>query len=98
MLGRFIEWSEADPARGRKVVLFSTVFVFLLVTIALFAAAMWGLKMSAVVTSLYMTFVGLMAAIYGFYTGTSSDKAAKLADKASDIMLKKLDKIAKSAK
>jgi hypothetical protein len=86
-----IEWTEGEVSRGRKVVLFSTILVFLLITIGLFGGAIYGLSMSDMVPGLYVTLVTLMIAIYGFYTGTASDKSAKLADKAADIMLKKLE-------
>jgi positive regulator of sigma E activity len=93
MFKSFIEWTEGDISRGRKVVLFSTVFIFLLITLGLFVSAIWGFKMATITTSLYVTLVGLMAAIYGFYTSTSSDKSNKLADQAADVMMKKLKEI-----
>ena len=93
MFRGFIEWTEGNTSRGRKVVLFSTIGVFLAITLALFGAGIYGLTMSASITTLYVTLVGLMAAIYGFYTGTSSDKTAKLADKAAEIMLARMNKI-----
>jgi hypothetical protein len=94
---KFMEWLEGDISRGRRVVLMSTILVFLLITIGIFGAAAWGVKMSTMIPSLYVTLVGLIAAIYGFYTGTSSDKSAKLADKAADIMLKNIEKMQKKA-
>jgi len=97
MFKKFIEWTEGDIARGRKVVLFSTVIVFLIITVTLFAAAVYGLKMAAITTSLYVTLVGLMAAIYSFYTSTSSDKSSKLADQAADVMMKKLKEMQENA-
>lgn len=95
---KLIEWTEANPSRGRKVVLFSTVFVFLFVTVGIFGVAAFGIAMSAVIETFYITFVGLMVAIYGFYTGTSSDKSTALADKAADLMMKKLEEVEKSKK
>jgi len=90
MVKKLIEWTEADSSRGRKVVLFSTVFVFLFITIALFGAAIWGVKIASMMPSLYVTLVGLMAAVYGFYTSTSSDKSSKLADMAAESMMDKI--------
>jgi hypothetical protein len=86
----FIEWLEGDIARGRKVVLMSTIFVFLLITLGIFGAGIYGLEMSSALPGLYVTLVTLIMGIYGFYTGTSSDKSTKLADKAEDIMIEKL--------
>lgn len=85
-----IEWSEGDSARGRKLVLLSTVFVFLFITTVLFTGAIYGLEMSPMIQGLYVTLVTLMIAIYGFYTGTASDKTGAMADKAADIMMGKL--------
>jgi len=93
MFRSFIEWTEKDKSRGRKVVLFLTVFVFLLITIGVFVAAIYGVKMATAITSLYVTLVGLMVSIYGFYTGTSSDKSEEVADKAADILMKKMGEI-----
>ena len=92
---KIIEWAELNPTRGRKIVLFSTVSVFLITTIILFGVAIYGHTMSPTITTLYVTFVGLMSAIYGFYTGTSSDKSGKLADKAADIIMTKLNDLDK---
>jgi hypothetical protein len=92
MLKEFIEWTEKEKSRARKVVLFASIGVFLAVTIAIFGAAVYGVVMSDIITTLYITFVGLMSAIYGFFTGTSSDKSIDLADKAADIMIEKLGK------
>jgi hypothetical protein len=88
---KFIEWLEIDKARTRKVVLLSTVFVFLLVTMVIFGVAVFGVQLTANIVTLYGTLSAFMVGVYGFYTGTSSDKTAKLADKAADIMMKKLN-------
>ena len=93
----FMEWLEGDIARGRKVVLMSTILVFLLITIGLFVGAIYGLNMSAMTTSLYVTLVGLVSVIYAFYTSTSSDKSLKLADQAADVMMKKLKEMQENA-
>ena len=96
MLKNFIEWAEKDISRGRKVVLLSTIFVFLLITLVLFTVAAFGIEMSTITVTLYVTFVGLVSVVYGFYTGTSSDKSNKLADQAADIMMDKLKKLQES--
>ncbi len=95
MFKTFIEWTEGEVSRGRKVVLFSTVGVFLSITLVLFTGAISGVVLSTGTTTLYVTLVGLMAAIYGFYTGTNakSDSSLTVVDKASEIMIEKLDKI-----
>lgn len=93
----FMEWLEGDISRGRRVVLMGTIFVFLLITLGLFSAAIYGLKMAAMTTSLYVTLVGLVSIIFGFYTGTSSDKSSKLADQAADVMMKKLKEMQEKA-
>lgn len=93
---KFIEWTEGDKSRGRKVVLFSTVMTFLIITLVLFGAAIWGVIIAEATTTLYMTLVSLMVAIYGFYTGTSSKKPSVLADKTAEIIIKKLDEAAKA--
>lgn len=90
MFKKFIEWTEGDKARGRKVVLFSTITTFLLITVGLFTSAMLGVVISDAVVTLYITLVGLLSVVYGFYTGTSSDKSEAVANKAADIMLEKM--------
>jgi len=94
MFLKFIEWSEGDVSRGRKVVLFSTVCVYLFIVLMLFISGLiWPTIITASITNIFMIVTGLMASIYGFYTGTSSDKSSKLADKAADIMMDKLNSI-----
>jgi len=94
MFSKFIEWSEGNVTRGRKVVLFSTVFVYLLVVLLLFISGLiWPTIITPAITNIFMIVTGLMASIYAFYTSTSSDKSSKLADKAADIMMSKLDKL-----
>ena len=93
-----IEWLELDVGRTRKVVLISTVIVFLFVTIALFVSGLFGVIIQEALIALFGTFTAFMVGIYGFFTGTSSDKTAKLADKAADILIKNLDKADKKFK
>jgi len=89
----FLNWVEAKKSRGRMVVLFSTVFVYLSLTIALFVCVMYGVILPDNVNNLFLTLTGLMTAIYGFYTGTSSDKSSAVANKAADLMLDKMNQI-----
>lgn len=88
---KFIEWLELNPSRTRKVVLLSTIFVFLTITIAIFGVTVFGVTLPATIITLFGTLSAFMVGIYGFFTGTSSDKTQELADKAADIMLKKLN-------
>jgi len=74
MFKRLIEWTEGEVSRGRKLVLFSTVFVFLFITVCLFTFAMLGFVMADITKSLYFSFLGLIGTVYAFYTGTSSKK------------------------
>jgi len=87
---KFIEWLELNPSRARKVVLLMTVAVFLVITICVFGAPLFGVVISNNMVTLYGTLAAFMVGIYGFFTGTSSDKSSKLADKAADIMMEKL--------
>lgn len=87
---KFIEWLELNPSRARKVVLLMTVAVFLVITICVFGAPLFGVVISNNMVTLYGTLAAFMVGIYGFFTGTSSDKSSELADKAADIMMEKL--------
>ena len=91
-MNKFFEWLEKDPARTRKVVLLLTVAIFLLITISVFGASFYGVVIQDSIVAIFGTLSAFMVGIYGFFTGTSSDKTAKLADKAADILMKKLDK------
>ena len=91
----FIEWLEKEASRTRKVVLLSTVFVFLLVTVSLFGTIFFGIVLQESIVALFGTLAAFMVGIYGFFTGTSSNKTAELADKAADILMKNLDKVNK---
>jgi len=93
-----IVWLEQDKARTRKFILVLTVFSYILVTVALFSCALGGVEMTSQIVNLFTIFTGLMATVYGFFTGTSSDKTKEVADKAADIMLKKMNDLESSAK
>lgn len=88
---KLIEWTEGDRARGRKLVLFATVIVFLTCTIMIIIAGLFFNGNVKVIESIYFSFTGLMAIIYGFYTGTSSDKAEDVINRAVDKLYEKLD-------
>jgi len=96
MIRSFIEWTEGDVARGRKVVLLTTVFTYLAVTTVLFMYSLYIGSIDSSLINLYTIFTGLIFVIYGFYTGTSSDKSSKVADKASKIILDKLKEMEKN--
>lgn len=89
----FILWLEQKTTRPRLVVLLSTIFTFISITIILFLCALSGIALTSQIISLYMSLTGLVAGVYGFFTGTSSDKSSAVADKAADIMMDKLNRI-----
>ena len=91
---KFFKWLESDIGRPRKVVLLSTVSIYLILTILIFISPLFfGIIISEQQVSLFMIFTGLVASVYAFFTGTSSDKSSALADKAADIMMKKLEEM-----
>jgi len=87
---KFVEWLELNPARTRKVVLLMTIAAFLVITLSVFVAPFFGFVISNNMVTLYGTLAAFMVGIYGFFTGTSSEKTTELADKAADIMMEKL--------
>ena len=94
MFTRFVEWSEKDISRGRKVVMFSTVLVYLFVVLVIVIIGLiWPDKITSQLVNIFMIFSGLMASVYAFYTGTSADKSSKLAEKAAEIMTNKINSI-----
>lgn len=85
---KFIEWTEGNVSRGRKVVLFMTIIMFLIITGFIFTIpVVLNTPVPGGVTTLYVTFVGLMTAVYGFYTGTSSEKSNLLEEEATKYMI-----------
>jgi uncharacterized membrane protein YiaA len=88
----FFKWLEQENSRSRRVVLFLTIFVFLLITISVFGAGVFGITIQTPIVTIYGTLAAFMVSVYGFFTGTSSDKSSKLADKAADILMDKLNK------
>ncbi len=96
MFKHFIEWTEEDPARGRKVVLLSSVFVYLLIVLIVFIVGLsYPVAITTSIIQLFGTLTTLMAVVFGFYTTTSADKSIKLDDEAADILMNKLQKLDK---
>jgi len=92
----FVEWTEGDISRGRKVVLLSTIGVYLVLMVTVVISGLiWPALITPNMIQIFGIVTSLMFGIYGFYTGTSSDKTKKLADKAADILLKKMGKLEK---
>ena len=75
MFKRLIEWTEIDISRGRKVVMFATVFVYLIIMIAVVLLGFIAPeRVTEGLVQIFGIMTGLMATVYGFYTGTSSAK------------------------
>ena len=75
MFKRLIEWTEIDISRGRKVVMFATVFVYLIIMIAIVLLGFVAPdRITDGLVQIFGIMTGLMATVYGFYTGTSSTK------------------------
>ena len=71
---KLIEWTEAEVSRGRKLMLFSTIIIFLLVTIADMVLVAIGKEMGGFL-GYYYSFATVAAVAIGFYTGTTAKKA-----------------------
>lgn len=86
----FFKWLEGDVSRGRRVVLLSTIVIYLVITIFLFV---YGsiFTLNDFITNIYLVFTTTVIAVYGFFTGTSSDKSGELADKAVDMLMDRMD-------
>jgi len=75
MFKEFIEWLEGDVSRGRKVILFLTIMVYLLIILVLFTCGMiWPNVITTGIVQLFGIFSGVVATVYAFYTGTSAHK------------------------
>ena len=73
VMKKLIEWAEGEVSRGRKLILFSTVFAYIFISIgALFLHGV-GVDLSGFGT-IYMSFSTVAAAAIGFYTGTTPKK------------------------
>ena len=74
---RLIEWAEGDIARARKLMLFGTVFTYLLITIAVLVMIAFGKSVEGF-EAYYYSFSSVAAVAIGFYTGTvAKGKASK---------------------
>jgi len=94
---KFFDWLEANTSRTRKLVLLSTIFIYLLIVLILFTGSViWALPITEQVVTLFMIFTGLVGSVYGFFTGTSSKKSAELSDKAAEMMMKKINEMEKN--
>jgi len=94
---KFFDWLEANTSRTRKLVLLSTIFIYLLIVLLLFTGSIiWAIPITEQVVTLFMIFTGLIASVYGFFTGTSSKKSTELGDKAAEMMMKKINEMEKN--
>ncbi len=73
---KLIEWAEGDVARARKLMLFSTIFTYLIVTISVLILSAVGKPLEGF-QAYYYSFSTVAAVAIGFYTGTTSNKNAK---------------------
>lgn len=72
---KLIEWAELEISRGRKLMLFSIIFVFMLLTIGIFLVFVLGF--GAYLTGFYTyytTYSVVAGTAIGFYTSTKSTK------------------------
>ncbi len=68
---KLIEWAEKEVLRARKLMLFSTIFVYLLITLAAMVLIAFGIDLKGFET-IYYSFSTVAAVAIGFYTGTSA--------------------------
>ncbi len=68
---KLIEWAEKDVLRARKLMLFSTIFVYLLITMSAMVLIACGINLEGFET-IYYSFSTVAAVAIGFYTGTSA--------------------------
>lgn len=66
---KLIEWVEKEPSRARRVMLFSIIFTYLILTIMIAVAIYFGADMDKF-TSYYYSFSSVAAIAIGFYAGT----------------------------
>ena len=79
MFKKLIIWSEEEPTRARKIMLFSVVFSFIILTFIILIACFFKLKIINFL-SFYSIYAGIAGIAIGFYTGTNanSDKIENL--------------------
>ena len=66
---KLIEWVEQEPTRARRVMLFSTIFTYLLITIVIMILTACVIDMSKF-ANYYFSFSTVAAVCIGFYAGT----------------------------
>jgi hypothetical protein len=94
---KFINWLEENGSRTRKVVLLTTISLYLLLTSTIIIAGLFGVIITSNLVSIFVTLSGLVATVYGFFTGTSSEKQKLILEKGSDIILDKINEIENSS-
>jgi len=67
---KLIEWAEVEVTRARKVMLFSTVFTYLVLTVASLVLVVLGKDIEPFL-GIYYSFTAVAATAIGFYTGTT---------------------------
>jgi hypothetical protein len=63
-----IEWAEKEPNRARRVVLFSTVLIYIFITLALMVSSLFGLAIDTF-APFYYSFSTVAGTAIAFYTG-----------------------------
>lgn len=71
MMETLIEWTEKDVTRARKLILFSVVFTFLLVSVVVLLMIIYKIPVDGYL-GYYGIFAGLAGTAIGFYTGTKA--------------------------
>jgi hypothetical protein len=86
MLEKFIVWTEQEHTRARKIMLFSVVFTFLLISVVVLTMVVFHMDITEYV-SFYGILAGLAGSAIGFYTGTnaSSDMSTKMSTITDDV-------------
>jgi len=74
-LKKIIEWSEKESSRSRKLIMISTVSLFIFVSFIIFLVPIIFnniVKIPDSFTSMYGYLCGVMGTVYGFFTATKS--------------------------
>lgn len=66
---KLIGWVEQEPSRARRIMLFSTIFTYLIVTMSTMLLIAFGKPMAGW-SHYYYSFSTVAAVCIGFYTGT----------------------------
>jgi polyferredoxin len=75
MFEKFIEWTEKEHTRARKIMLFSVVFVFLIISLVVLILVVYKIPIDTYL-GYYGVLAGLAGTAIGFYTGTNADSDA----------------------